>query len=401
MCLATLAIVVMARQVVPTWPATICAGLATGLAIATRTGGIITHAYLVGAMGLCALEALVLNAGTARTQLWAIANRTAAVIAIGWVLAVALWPWLQIGNPLDQFTTAYVHFANISEDFGFAHWGEEVQTEALPWSYIPGQWFARLPVGFLGLLILALLLAFHGTLCFGRTSIALVAIYGIFGLRRPTLLLARSRRILLVWAAAFAPVGFLMIQHATLYDGVRHTLFVIPMLALLAGWAFMHLLRSLSRARIMIATLAAVYGAALVIDLVRLHPLEYVAMNAFAGGTSGACGRFELDYWGAAATEALRRLEHRVDSSESSIPSPPAILICVPFREQMAGPMLRRNWKLALDAKQADFVIETERSRCARGNAELILIDEIMRDRCPFSWTYVKRDSGYATAAHP
>jgi hypothetical protein len=253
----------------------------------------------------------------------------------------------------------------------------------------------------LGLLALALFFAFHRTFRFLRTSLALARNEGVLGLRRPVLLLARSRRILLVWVAAFGPVGFLVIQHATLYDGVRHTLFVIPMLALLAGWAFVRLLRSLSRARIAIAMLAAVYVVAVVIILARLHPLEYVAMNTFAGGTSGACGRFELDYWGAAATEALRRLERRVDSNETSAPNPPSILICVPFREQLAGPMLPRNWRLALDAKQADFVIETERSRCVRDNAELMLIDEIVRDRCPFSWTYVKRNSAYATAAPP
>src|SRR6266849_10875089 len=391
----------MARRMVPTWSATICAGLATGLAVGTRTGGIITHAYLVGAMALCALEALALSGRAARSQLWAITLRTAAVIAIAWVVAVALWPWLQIGNPLDQFRIAYVHFANIVQQFGFAHWGEEVQTDALPWSYIPGQWFARLPVGFLGLLALALLFAFRRTFRVLRTSLALVTNQGVFGLRRPVLLLAGSRRILLVWTAAFAPVGFLVIQHATLYDGVRHTLFVIPMLALLAGWAFARLLRSLSRARIAIAMLAAVYVAAVVINLARLHPLEYVAMNAFAGGTSGACGRFELDYWGAAATEALRRLEHRLENAETSAPNPPGVLICVPFREQMARPMLRRIWQLADDAKQADFVIETDRSRCAKENAELMLIDEVVRDRCPFSWTYVKRNSAFATAAHP
>jgi hypothetical protein len=271
----------------------------------------------------------------------------------------------------------------------------------LPWSYIPGQWFARLPVGFLGLLALALLFAFHRTFRFLRISIALAINQGVFGLRRPVLLLARSRRILLLWAAAFAPVGFLVIQHATLYDGVRHTLFVIPMLALLAGWAFARLLRWLSRSRIAIAMLAAVYVAAVVIDLARLHPLEYVAMNAFAGGTSGACGRFELDYWGAAGTEALRRLEHRLENAQASAAKPPRILICVPFREQMAGPMLRRNWQLALDAKQADFVIETERSRCARENRELTLIDEVVCDQCPFSWTYVKRNSAFAKATQP
>jgi hypothetical protein len=62
----------------------------------------------------------------------------------------------------------------------------------------------------------------------------------------------------------------------------------------------------------------------------------------------------------------------------------------------MAGPMLPRNWRLALDAEQADFVIETERSRCAKDNAELTPIDEVARDRCPFSWTYVKRNSAFA-----
>jgi len=401
MGLATLAIILMARRVVPTWSTTICAGLATGLAIGTRTGGVITHAYLVGAMALCGLEALALNGRAAHSQLWAITIRTAVVIAIGWVIAVALWPWLQIGNPLEQFRIAYAHFAHISEQFGFAHWGDEVRTDALPSFYIPEQWFARLPVGFLGLLALALLFAFHNAIRFLRISLAFAMNHGVFGLRRPVLLLARSRCILLVWVAALAPVGFLVIRHATLYDGVRHTLFVIPMLALLAGWAFVRLLRLLPRTRIAIAMVAAVYVPGLVIDLARLHPLEYVAMNAFAGGTSGACGRFELDYWGAAATEALHRLEHRLDSAETSTPNPPGILICIPYREQMVGPMLPRHWHLALDSKQADFVIETARSRCAEENADLMLIDEIVRDGCPFSWTYVKRNSAFARATHP
>jgi hypothetical protein len=35
-----------------------------------------------------------------------------------------------------------------------------------------------------------------------------------------------------------------------------------------------------------------------------------LAMNALTGGTRGAYDKFELDYWSAAATEALRRLEH-------------------------------------------------------------------------------------------
>jgi len=36
----------MTRRILPTWQTTAVVGVLTGLTIATRTGGIITHAYL-------------------------------------------------------------------------------------------------------------------------------------------------------------------------------------------------------------------------------------------------------------------------------------------------------------------------------------------------------------------
>jgi hypothetical protein len=86
-----------------------------------------------------------------------------------------------------------------------------------------------------------------------------------------------------------------------------------------------------------------------------LHPLEYVAMNALAGGTHGAYGNFELDYWSAAATEALRRLERRLDYDPAvrAADSPPSIVICIPWREHLVDPMLKRPWALALRRQQA------------------------------------------------
>src|SRR5438046_349068 len=73
---AMLAIIAMTRHVVPTWSATLFAGVATGLAIATRTGGIITHAYLIGAMSIGALEVHVLVGCTARPHLLGIVTRS-------------------------------------------------------------------------------------------------------------------------------------------------------------------------------------------------------------------------------------------------------------------------------------------------------------------------------------
>ena len=96
---ATLAIMVMTRQVLPSWRATAVVGLLTGLAIATRTGGIITHAYLLGAMILCVGEFWVRNDRLTPRYIMQITMRYAAVVVIAWVVAIALWPWLQTGNP--------------------------------------------------------------------------------------------------------------------------------------------------------------------------------------------------------------------------------------------------------------------------------------------------------------
>jgi hypothetical protein len=97
---ATLAIVVMTRRVLPSWQATTVVGLLTGLAIATRTGGIITHAYLFGAVVLCAAEFWARNGRLTLRYTVEMIARCVAVVVIAWATAIALWPWLQTGESL-------------------------------------------------------------------------------------------------------------------------------------------------------------------------------------------------------------------------------------------------------------------------------------------------------------
>jgi hypothetical protein len=202
-----------------------------------------------------------------------------------------------------------------------------------------------------------------------------------------------------VWVAAAVPVAFLMITGATLYDGVRHTLFVIPMLALLAGWALVRLAHLIGRARLIAAPLALAYLGVVLANLATLHPLEYIATNALAGGTAGSYGRFELDYWSAAATEGLRRLETRLDQAGAFNGARPGIVMCIPYREQMAGIMLDAKWRLETDPDKADFVIESERARCAADRPALAPIDEVTRYGRAFAWTFVSTRSRWAGLA--
>ena len=123
---ATLSIVMMTREVLPSWRATAVVGLLTGLAIATRTGGIITHAYLFGAMVLCVAEFLARHGRLTLPYVMQMGARYAAVVVLAWITAIALWPWLQIGNPWQQFKVALMHFTNIPMAYEFSYWGERI-----------------------------------------------------------------------------------------------------------------------------------------------------------------------------------------------------------------------------------------------------------------------------------
>jgi hypothetical protein len=198
--------------------------------------------------------------------------------------------------------------------------------------------------------------------------------------------------VLVVCIAAILPPAFLIVQRATLYDGVRHVLFVIPMLAVIAGAGVVVLLPLLRRIPVISAVAAGAYVGHVVVTLAVLHPLEYTAMNAFAGGTRGAYKRFELDYWSIAATEALRRLESRLDHDPAlrGGETPPSLLICIPFRDDMVGPMLKRPWAIETDAEKAEFVIATERWTCV-DKLSVTLIDEVKRFDRAFARTYMRR----------
>jgi hypothetical protein len=140
------------------------------------------------------------------------------------------------------------------------------------------------------------------------------------------------------------------------------------------------------------AVVTGAYLGSMVTTLVALHPLEYVAMNALAGGTRGAYNRFELDYWSVAATEALRRLERRLDygSSGRGAEGPPSVMICIPWREWLVQPILQRPWIVETDPDKADFIIATQRWRCAE-NKSVVLIDEVKRFDRTFAWIYARR----------
>jgi hypothetical protein len=339
-------------------------------------------------MLLCALEAVFRSERRAFGPVLRIILQTVIAIAIAWIVAIALLPTLHGTDLLkrlgEMFSAAPIDKAPAS----VLSWGREWSTGALPWHYLPGELLARLSGVFVALLGLALLLALGSFILFlSRRRRANSQAGSVSTPALMFLLLVRSRAALIVTLAALLPILIAMIARPPLYDGIRLVLFIVPPLALLAAWGFLRLTPLIRTFPIVAAALIGIQIGGGVLVLASQHPLEYITTNAFAGGTRGSYARFELDYWGAAATEALRKLEQRLDYDRSGrfASEPPHILLCPYPNEHLDSAIFKRDWAIAEGRLLADFIIETRKSRCAQGAGTLI--DEVKRRDQPFAWT--------------
>jgi hypothetical protein len=105
------------------------------------------------------------------------------------------------------------------------------------------------------------------------------------------------------------PVIAFIALRPNMYDGMRHALFLLPPMALLAAFAGAWLVE-LATKRGVIARSAAVAGVAIaaglsLLPLIRLHPYQMTYFNFLVGGLHGAAGRYETDYWASSYREAM------------------------------------------------------------------------------------------------
>ncbi len=228
-------------------------------------------------------------------------------------------------------------------------------------------------------------------MAFLRGSYGALAARGRDGLRAALLATARARLTLIVFAAALLPIAFVIVQGSTMYDGIRHVLFVDSDAGADCRLRFRRLIPLLRRFPVSSAIAGTAYSVYAVVTLVMLHPLQYLSFNVLAGGVHGAYGRFDMDYWSIAANTALRRLESRLDPKQFAA-NPPSLMICIAYREEMVTPMYRRPWRLAAKPDNADYVIESQRWPCVE-QRPFLRIDEVRRSDRAFAWTYARQPS--------
>jgi hypothetical protein len=282
-------------------------------------------------------------------------------LVLAYVIMIAAWPWsaLAFFNPvrgLFEFANFQYHIETLLD-------GRIYRMETVPRLYVPIYILIR--VSLMTLAGAAIAVAFAG--------VAPLA-------RRAGLNTDRRREIALVALVVGFPLACQVIARGPAFTGLRHFLFVLPPLAVLAGIGIDATATALAswKKPLGLAALAAsgiwfTWNASV---LLRLHPYEYLYYNRVVGGLEGANRRYEEDYWVNIMPEAVYQLEEYLDGAEhvgkSTSPHNYTVAVCgerVSFeRERYAFERrlkrVRLHWIGMQQWGQADFFITPTHLSC-------------------------------------
>jgi len=119
-----------------------------------------------------------------------------------------------------------------------------------------------------------------------------------------------SLTLVLLWFVL--PVAYVLIRRPSMYDGLRHFLFILPPVFIFTGFTFEFLIDHIAiywlRAVLIFLLLLPGFSG-----IIQLHPYEYTYYNSFVAGTGGVFRQYETDYWLTCYKEAMQQLDQTVD----------------------------------------------------------------------------------------
>jgi hypothetical protein len=346
-------------------------GLGTGLSIGSRIlGGLALVYALAGFVPLFMDEVHTEGLREAVRRFLHVVYVLLPGLVLGYLVMGLIWPWsiIEPGNPFLALTY-FSHFFERPWKEMFD--GALVSVPDMPWSYLPTLFALQLPE-----VLLALLFA---------------GIIGTFvALPRRDVTARRKSILLMLMLSATLPIAIAMVKRPALYNGIRHFIFVIPPMTVLAGTAFAWLMGRLgeSRRSWQPAVLAAVCFVLLLslAEMIRLHPYQYTHFNYIAGTVRGADDRFMLDYWGLAFKQASDELREQLDEKEEIPPKGRKWKVAVCGPQRPAQVALGPDFTIGWDSHAADFAMTLGEFYC-KGLAAPVMV-EIRRDDVVFARVY-------------
>lgn len=275
------------------WGKTLLLGLAIALAISTRVGGILVIAY----WGLFYILQMVKIKGFQDGTFLKSLKYIIVALVIGWVGACLWWPFAledMINNPIESVKVMSAYPLNITTLFD----GQKIRTTEIPLSYLPTWMAIGTPI--------FILLGWLGSWFFLRKW-------------------SRQYNTLFFYLIAFAmlfPVLYILYKKSVLYDGMRHIMFVLPLMAMMAAFFFDQLFRTFKDKKGIQYAITGILVVLMALParfMFASHPNEYIYFNELAGGIKGAYGKYETDYYFNSMKEAFQWLvDHKLKDARPS-----------------------------------------------------------------------------------
>ncbi len=236
---------------------------------------------------------------------------------------VTTWPYMGV-NFINNFVNIF-HTAKEYEfwDKSYLYLGQYITPETRPWHYLPVLIGLTTPLGILGLAVAGILPSKdkkHGEIKF-----------------------------LLISSIAINFALYLILK-PTIYNGLRHFLFLLPLVSTLGALTFVELLQKRTGfAKIIVG--GVVLNLIIVVGQLKvLHPYQYIYFNEWAKTPSWAQANFEYEYWGASYKEATQWLNRNTTDNQEQTVYTCANSYAVEY-------YLKANLKRQSEAQGANFVI--------------------------------------------
>jgi hypothetical protein len=346
-------------------------GLGAGLSLGSRILGGLALIYAVIGFLPMLLEEIRTQGGreAVRRFVYVVYTLLPGLI-LGYLVMGLIWPWsiIEPGNPFHALSY-FSHF--FEKPWKEMFDGALVSVPDMPWSYLPTLFALQLPEVLLGLSIAA-------------------AIATLLALPRADVSGRRKTILLMLTLAATLPIAVAIVKRPALYNGIRHFIFVIPPMTVLAGTAFawgMNWLKENRRSWQPAALAVFSFGLLLPLgEMIRLHPYQYTHFNHIAGTVRGADYRYMLDYWGLALKQASDSLREELDERQEVPPRGRKWKVAVCGPQRPAQVALGPDFTIGWDSHAADFAMTLGEFYCKGLTAPVMV--EIKRDDVVFARVY-------------
>ena len=207
------------------------------------------------------------------------------LVATAWGLMIVFWPWAH-ENPFVNPILAMRLAVGFHGVFQVLFEGLTYNSNSLPWYYLAKTLVITTPIPILCLAVVGLFFAVKLQMQQTSSSSSVV--------------------LFLIVSWVFTPIALAIVMRPNIYDGLRHFLFLLPGIALLAGYGAACLIRLVQRTnpRLLLALGLVIVLSQSLVPIIRLHPYQYCYFNVLTGGVLGAEGRYETDYWVTSYREA-------------------------------------------------------------------------------------------------